>query len=78
MFDIALIIAVIVGLIELVKKLEAVPVKYMPLFSLLFGIIAGVLYIEGSFKEQLMYGIMIGLSASGLFDQSKIITKKSE
>jgi len=75
MFDIAIIVAVVVALTEFVKKMEVLPQKYLPAMSLFFGLLAGFLYVEGSVNEQIMYGLMIGLSASGLFDQSKIIKK---
>ena len=69
------VIAVIIGLVQLTKKLEWLPVKYLPLLSLILGIVAGVIYFEGEIQNKVMFGIILGLSASGLFDQSKIITK---
>lgn len=74
MFDIALIIAVVVALTQLIKPL--VSNKYLPLISLILGLIGGYFYIDGLLHERIMYGLMIGLSANGLFDQSKIVTKK--
>lgn len=73
-----LIIAVIIGLVELVKRLEWLPVKYLPLLSLVLGVIAGVIYLEGTLKIKIILGIVMGLSACGLFDQSKLITKKGD
>lgn len=78
MFDIALIIGVVMAVTQLIKQLEFIPKKYLPAVSLLIGLIAGFIYVDGAWQEQLMYGVMIGLSASGLFDQSKIVTKKGE
>lgn len=78
MFEFGLIIAVIVALNELFKRSLGVPKKYLPIISLVLGVLAGIFYLEGSLKEQVFYGLIIGLSASGLFDQSKIITKKGE
>lgn len=75
MFEMTLIIAVIVGLNELIKRSLNVPTKYLPVFSLFLGILAGIFYFEGDMKTKVFYGIIVGLSASGLFDQSKIITK---
>jgi hypothetical protein len=72
--EIALLIAVVVALTELAKKLNT-PAKYLPLVSLLLGLLAGIFYLQGALKEQILYGIMIGLSAAGLFDQTKIIKK---
>lgn len=77
-FEIGLIIAVIVALNELFKRSFNVPVKYLPLVSLVLGIVAGVFYLDGDIKSKIFYGIIIGLSSAGLFDQSKIITKKGE
>jgi len=75
MFDIALIIAVVVALVELVKRIAVVPAKFLPLVSLVFGLVAGIIYLDGELKEKVFYGVVIGLSAAGLFDQSKIMKK---
>lgn len=73
--DIALLIAVVIALTEVVKNTTKVSIRYVPLISLILGVISGVLYLDGDLKETVLYGIIVGLSASGLFDQSKIITK---
>jgi hypothetical protein len=73
MFEVAFLIGVVVALTQLAKQF--VPTKYIPLVSLALGIVAGIFYVGGDIKEQIMWGIVIGLSASGLYDQSKIITK---
>lgn len=78
MFEIAIIIAVIVGLVQLVKKINFLPARYLPVLSLVLGVAAGIFYIPGTVEERIMYGLMIGLSSAGLFDQSKIVTKKGE
>lgn len=76
MFELALIIGVVAALTEFVKKMEFIPTKYLPAISLLLGLVAGIFYVDApSLQEQIMYGLMIGLSASGLFDQSKIVKK---
>lgn len=75
MFEIALIVAVVVALLEVVKKLDVVNKKYIPVVALAIGIVAGLFYMDGTVKEQIFYGLMIGLTACGLFDQSKIIKK---
>lgn len=77
MFEIGIIIAVVMAVTQLIKGLDF-PSKYLPLISLLLGLAAGIFFMDGLLKEQIMYGLMIGLSASGLFDQSKIVTKKGE
>lgn len=73
--DIALLIAVVIALTEVFKHAVKVPKQYLPLLSVVLGVIGGIMYLEGSLKETILYGIIVGLSASGLFDQSKIIKK---
>lgn len=75
MFEIGMIIAVVIALVELMKRMEFVSTKFLPLASLLLGVFAGLIYLEGELKEKVFYGMMIGLSASGLFDQTKIVKK---
>lgn len=72
------VVAVIMGLVQLTKKLEWLPAKYLPLLSLILGIVAGVIYFEGPIQNKVIFGIILGLSAAGLFDQSKIITKEGD
>ena len=74
--EIAVIIGVVVGLTQLFKGMKVVPVKYLPLLSLVFGVLGGIAYGGGELKENIIMGVMIGLSASGLFDQTKIVSKK--
>ena len=69
------VVAVIIGLVQLVKQLAWIHEKYMPLLSVVLGIIAGFIYFEGEVAVKIMYGIILGLSAAGLFDQTKIVTK---
>ncbi|MGM7685291.1 holin [Cytobacillus sp. Hm23] len=77
MFEIVIVIAVVVALTEFVKEVDFIPVKFLPVISLSLGILAGLFYVDvPTLQEKIMFGLMIGLSAAGLFDQSKIITKK--
>ena len=78
MVEVGVMIAVIVALVEMIKRIDLLPVKYLPLFSLVLGMLGGLIYWDGSLKEQIFYGMMTGLAASGLFDQSKIFSKKDE
>lgn len=76
MFEISLVIAVVLALTEFTKRMAFVPAKYLPAVSLFLGFAAGLFYVDApDFRSKVMYGLMIGLSASGLFDQTKIVTK---
>lgn len=76
MFEITVIVAVIIGVSELLKKLEFIPARFIPLLTVVLGTGAGFIWLDGDIKTKLFYGIVIGLSAAGLYDQSKIVTKK--
>ncbi|HLS61698.1 MAG TPA: hypothetical protein VK044_11250 [Virgibacillus sp.] len=74
-YDVALI-AVIVGLVEVLKK-AGLPKRFLPLASLFFGIATSVFYIYPTdLKGGIIVGIMIGLSASGLYSSTKNTIEK--
>ncbi|MFT4413173.1 holin [Fredinandcohnia humi] len=75
MFEAGIIVAVIIGLNEIAKGF--INARYIPLFSLLVGVIAGVLFLPvESLKEGILYGVIVGLSANGLFDLTKVSKEK--
>ncbi|WP_102274111.1 holin [Cytobacillus massiliigabonensis] len=77
MFEVTIIIAVVLAITEFIKRLSFIPVKYLPAASVVLGLLAGIFYVDvATMQEKIMFGLMIGLAAAGLFDQSKIITKK--
>lgn len=78
MIEITVIIAVIIGLGQILKQV-GVPNKFLPVISLVLGIIGGVFFGGAETMEgNIMTGLMIGLSASGLYDQTKIVKKEED
>lgn len=74
MVSLAVMIGIVVGLSQIVKTI-GLQTKYVPLLNLTLGIVLGVLFLEGNIKTNVFQGIIIGLSASGLFDHTKIMKK---
>jgi len=70
------LLAIVMGLTELAKRLGT-PSKFLPLFSVMVGLCLAALpvLLGSSGVEILLGGLVVGLTASGLFDQSKILTK---
>lgn len=65
------LIPLIMGLVELIKWF-GFPKKLLPLASLIFGIVAGIVYVNPSdLKGGILVGLMMGLSASGLYSGTK-------
>jgi len=73
MIETGILIAIIVGISQIVKTL-GLKTKYIPLLNLILGIVLTVfLTSHVSLQEGILQGLIIGLSASGLFDQTKIL-----
>lgn len=76
----AVLVAVILapittGIIQVVKQTLNIDNRYLPLISLLVGILVAVLIAYGTGQDIVQYilvGVIGGLSASGLYDQKKI------
>lgn len=68
--EIVAIPPIIVGLVELLKRI-GVPDKFLPLADLIIGIGIGIVYLPGDLKMSVLYGVMAGLSAGGLYDLAK-------
>ena len=61
--------------ISQIAKTTGLQTKYIPVFNLTLGITLGVLFLSQDTKMNIFQGIIIGLSASGLFDHTKIMKK---
>ena len=76
----AVLVAVILapittGIIEVVKQTLNIDNRYLPILSLLVGILVAVAIALGTGQDVVQFvlvGIVGGLSASGLYDQAKI------
>ncbi|MDR4172138.1 holin [Bacillus nitratireducens] len=77
MVSLAVMIGIVVGLSQIVKTV-GLQTKYVPLLNLTLGIVLGVLFLGGDIKTNVFQGTIIGLSASGLFDHTKIIKKDDD
>ncbi len=65
------LIPVIVGLVEIVKRL-GLNDKFAPLVSLVFGVVAGIVYLSpGNVQMGVLQGIVMGLAAVGLYSGVK-------
>ncbi|MES5893103.1 holin [Bacillus cereus group sp. RP43] len=74
MIEITAMIGIVIGLSQIAKT-NGLQTKYIPLFNLMLGITLGALFFSQDIKMNIFQGMIIGLSASGLFDHTKIIKK---
>lgn len=79
MLEMAVIVGVLIALGQLMKNM-GVPAKYIPAINLVLGIVVALLGGGGmvatsTLLEKIVGGVIIGLTASGLYDQKKITDK---
>jgi len=71
MLDITILVALTIGLVEVVKKL-GIGVKFLPLVAIVIGVVFAITSnISGEFVENVFQGFIIGLTSAGLFDVTK-------
>jgi len=76
-YDVVLI-PLIIGLIE-VFKIFGISKRTMPILSLVLGVLAGTIYIyPHDLKAGVLVGLMMGLSASGMYSGGKAIIVKDK
>lgn len=73
MIETSVMVGVVIALAQVVKQLELMPVKFIPLADLFFGVALCLLYPQGDLKTALFKGVVVGLTASGLFSSGKNI-----
>lgn len=73
---VAVFIAVIIAVVELLKRSLDLPTKMAPLVSALLGLPVGILYLNVDLKTGIIYGLIIGLSAGGLYSGVKALAKQ--
>ena len=75
-YDVVLI-PLIIGTVELLK-MYGMKKRLLPLVALVFGIVGGVFYVyPEDIKAGILVGVMMGLSASGLYSGGKAVVEKS-
>ena len=80
MFEIydVVIIPLILGIVELFKR-AGVSKKILPFIAVGVGLIVGVVYVtDFDWKQGILVGAMLGLSASGLYSSSKNTFEKDD
>lgn len=82
MLTFAILTAITIGLVQVIKKSRMISTDRIPLTAVIVGIVlnllanTGVIFASWSgFGEMIVIGVVIGLSASGLFD-NRLLFKK--
>lgn len=61
------LVPVLIGVLQVLKKAELFNVKFIPLASLVLGVLLGIVFSGFDMKEGIITGLFVGLSAVGLY-----------
>jgi len=76
-FDDAAIVGLIMALVQLAKE-TGLPARFAPLLALVLGVGAGVFFVApGDYAQGVLSGVVLGLSAVGLYSGPKNVFKKA-
>lgn len=65
----------IMGIAEMLKNL-GVNSKFIPIFNLVLGLVAGIALNPGDITQGIFVGTAVGLSASGLYSGAKNVREE--
>lgn len=74
MIDLVIGVPIVVALVEMIKRAGLSP-KYAPLVSVVLGVGMFAIFGVGETLPVLFEGLIVGLSASGLYSTSKSMLK---
>ena len=78
-YVVPVIIGVCFGVGQMIKPLEFIPNKYIPLIMGLLGVGLNILANNGTFNiEILLGGLASGLASTGVYEMSKSLTNKKD
>ncbi len=69
--NLALMVALVIGLVEVIKRVNLVGNRWLPLIDIALGLGAGYLLVGNDVKQIVIQGLIVGLSAAGLFSGVK-------
>lgn len=76
-YDVVLI-PLIIGMVELLK-MYGMKKRFLPLIALVFGVVGGIFYVyPEDIKAGILVGVMMGLSASGLYSGGKAVVERTD
>ena len=76
MLEITAVVAIVVGLVEAIKRAVNLDSKFAPLVSLIFGIVIMSAVGTDTIVMNIFEGVIIGLTASGLYSGTKATLKQ--
>lgn len=71
-----ILIGIVIGITEVIKRAVSPNKRFLPLISLTISLIYVIGLSDMALKDAIITGVMVGLSASGLWSGSKTVLGK--
>ena len=68
------LVPILIGILEAIKR-SGFNSKFIPVLSIILGVLLGIVFTGFEVKEGIMAGLYIGLSAVGLYSGVKSVTQ---
>lgn len=62
-----ILVPILIGVLEVIKRTELFSSKFIPVVSLVLGVLLGIVFSGFNVKDGIVAGLFIGLSAVGLY-----------
>lgn len=72
MVEFGVLVGVIVGISEVIKRLDFFPQKFIPVVNIILGIAGGIIYLQpDDVMMGILQGLVLGLTAGGFYSGVK-------
>ena len=61
------LVPILIGILQVIKKADLFDAKFIPIASLVIGLLLGIVFSGFDIKNGIIAGLFIGLSAVGLY-----------
>ena len=61
------LVPILIGVLQVIKKSDLFNSKFIPIVSLVLGVLLGIVFTGFNIKDGIIAGLFIGLSAVGLY-----------
>ena len=69
------LVPILIGVLQVIKKADLFNSKFIPIVSLVLGVLLGIVFTGFNIKDGIIAGLFIGLSAVGLYSGTNSVAR---
>lgn len=69
------LVPILIGVLEVIKRTDLFSSEFIPVVSLVLGVVLGIIFSGFNIKDGIIAGLFIGLSAVGLYSGTNSVVK---